>query len=536
MKLLEHPATTAFGAATSILLILLVPLASPTHTELYHLSGSVSSVLVPLLLNFAGVWLLLTLLLGWGRKHRWLNASLWVTLGVALPWMLMKAWFSLLRNGPIPRSANLTFLALLLIAAATVLALRPQTVTLLRSARRLAVTLLGFVALSGAIMLAEALDFAWQARHLNALRPLHQTAFAGVTAARRGRIIWIVFDELSYRQVYEHRYVGLELPAFDRLATEATVFTNTVPAGLFTEFVLPSLITGMPLDNVHSPAAGWPLGIHNSSTQTWGQLDPHSTVFQDALNAGYSTAVAGWFNPYCRILPEVLDHCFWTSHLPLPGGIFPGQSIGWNTEQPVLHHLLSISAKLNITQRRNAASNEVAFHQEDYSELLTAADKLLADPSVSFLLLHMPIPHPGGIYNRHTSTFVTADPTYLDNLALCDLYLAHVRQELERDGTWDNTTLVVMGDHSWRVQLNWARSPGWTSEEQVASDGAKFDTRPAYIVKLPHQTAPSRIETPFAALRTRELFDNLLTGRIATLQQLAVWAQQDNGTPPVSLQ
>jgi hypothetical protein len=294
--------------------------------------------------------------------------------------------------------------------------------------------------------------------------------------------------------------------------------------------VLPSLITGLPLDRVHAPAAGWPLSMHTTSTQRWQQLDPHNTVFQDALNAGYSTAVAGWYIPYCRILPEVLDQCFWTNHMVLPEGMFPGQSIAWNSEQPILHFLAEFEEQTHLTPPLNALSNEIAFHQQDYSELLAAGDKLLDAPSVNFLLLHMPIPHPGGMYNRHTESFTTKHPSYLDNLALCDLYLTHVRQKLEQLGAWDDTTLVLMGDHSWRVQLLWAHYSAWTPEEQIASDGAHFDDRPVYIVKLPHQTTPTQIEFPFAALRTRELFSNLLTGRITTPQQLAKWAQQASQT------
>jgi Sulfatase len=529
MKFLEHPATTAFGATTILLLNLLVPLASPTHTALYHLSGPVSAVLLPVLLNFTGIWLLLTVLFHWGRRDSRLEISLWGTLGVVLPWRLIQTSLTLC-GGFMPHGVNLAFAILLAPALATAFALRSLAPKLLQPARKLTEALLGFVALSGLILLAEAIDFAWQARYLNVARPLHQPTVAAVPATQRGRIIWVVFDELSHRQVYEHRYAGLKLPEFDRLATEATVFTHAVPAGTFTEYVLPSLITGLPLDNVRASAAGWPLEMHNTSTKSWQQLNPHSTVFQDALNAGYSTAVAGWFNPYCRILPEVLDHCFWTSHEGFPGGIFPGQTIGWNTQQPVLHDLAAFAGQLHMTPHNRTMSNEIAFHQQDYRELLAAGEKLLDDPSVRFLLLHMPIPHPIGIYNRHTRSFVTARPSYLDNLALCDLYLAHVRHKLERLGAWDDTTLVLMGDHSWRVQLGWAHSPAWTPEEQIASDGARFDNRPAYVVKLPHQSVPAQIEFPFAALRTRELFENLLIGRITTPLQLAKWAQQASQT------
>ena len=55
MKGLEHPAVTAFGATTIIVLTLLAPLASPLHHELYHFYGPPSALIIPVLLDFAGV-------------------------------------------------------------------------------------------------------------------------------------------------------------------------------------------------------------------------------------------------------------------------------------------------------------------------------------------------------------------------------------------------------------------------------------------------------------------------------------------------
>jgi arylsulfatase A-like enzyme len=152
------------------------------------------------------------------------------------------------------------------------------------------------------------------------------------------------------------------------------------------------------------------------------------------------------------------------------------------------------------------------------------SDQLLKDRSATFVSLHMPIPHGPNIYNRQTASFATSNPSYLDNLALCDVYLGHVRKELEENGTWDSTTLVLMGDHSWRI----TSGAGLAPEELAASDGGQFDDRPAYIVKLAHQNTPERIDTLFTALRTRDLFDNLLTGRITTSRQLAGWVQHAN--------
>jgi hypothetical protein len=513
LKGLEHPAVTAFGATTIIVLTLLAPLVSPLHHELYHLYGPPSAVIVPVLLNFAGTWIALALLLAGGSRFRWLGVCLWCILGVFLPWMLIQDWFSLI-HGSMSRLADAVFFALLFVAVATLLAMPSRALTLLRHGRQLATVMLGFAALNGALILVQILWSGWQSRRLDTPRPLHQST---VAPANHGRILWIVLDELSYRQIYEHRYPGLKLPAFDRLAAVATVFTRTVPAGYFTDIVLPSLMTGYPLDDLGTPAAGFPLRVRNAATGKWQPFAPRQTIFQDALNAGYETAVAGWWNPYCRILSEVLDQCFWTNHSQLRGGMYSNQSIIWNTESPLLNVLKMMSW-------HSSPQDATLFHQLDYRELLAAGDKLLEDRSATFVLLHMPIPHLPGIYNRRTASFATSNPTYLDNLALCDDYLAHVRKKMEENGTWDNTTFIIMGDHSWRISKGSDLSP----EERAATDNGQFDDRPAYIVKLAHQNTPSRIDTQFAALRTRDLFDNLLTGRISTSRQLALWAKQTN--------
>ncbi len=508
MKGLEHPVVTAFGATTIIVLTLMEPIVSPLHHELYHLYGSPSALILPVLLNFAAVWIVLALLLAAGSRFRWLNICVWGILGAFLPWILMQDCFSL-AFGRMSRPASIVFLVVLVVLVALLLAMRSRALPLLCRGRRFARVMLGFAALNGALILAQILWSDWQSRRLDAPRPMH--GMAVTASANHSRILWLVLDELSYRQVYEHRYPGLKLPAFDRLASNATVFTHTVPAGYSTDIVLPSLMTSQPLDKIGAPAAGVPLLVRSASTGAWHQFAPRETVFQDALNAGYETAVAGWWNPYCRILSEVLDQCFWDSHNELRGGMHSSQSVIFNAVSPTLQML-----------PWHSATQESFFHQLDYRELLAAGDKLLNDRSATFVLLHMPIPHMPGIYDRRTARFSTSNTTYLDNLALCDDYLAHVRKELEHNGTWDNTTLVLMGDHSWRMPQGVDLSP----EEDAATDGGQFDDRPVYIVKLAHQTTAARIDTSFAALRTRDLFDNLLTGRISTSQQLAAWALQ----------
>ena len=119
----------------------------------------------------------------------------------------------------------------------------------------------------------------WKARRLNTPVELHQRQLATPSAHITPRIIWVLLDELSYQQVYERRFKGLELPAFDRFANESTVFTHAVPTGITTEVAVPSLMTGLPVDRIRASADGQQLFLHEPSQGKWMLFD----ASQDAV-------------------------------------------------------------------------------------------------------------------------------------------------------------------------------------------------------------------------------------------------------------
>ncbi len=349
--------------------------------------------------------------------------------------------------------------------------------------------------------------------------------------AADGRVIWIILDELSYRQVYEQRFSGLSLPAFDSIAKESTVFTHVVPAGAYTEEVVPSLMTGVPVDGIRASSSGKQLFLQNPVTRAWQTFDQHQTIFEDALHAGYSTAAAGWYNPYCRILPQVLDRCFWTFTLPYPGEILASQSPAKNIKRQLLRRIEAVAVwppALRLVPQPDTL--EPDRHIEDFREIRAAGDSILSDRDANFVFLHLPVPHPNGIYNRRskilTSSSKSYQDSYIDNLALADRYLAHIRELLQKQGEWDSSTIVIMGDHSWRTSFIWSKSGDWTPEDEAASHGGQFDDRPAYIVKLPQQQQASRIDAPFKAIRTRALLDALIAGRLHTADDLDRWTKE----------
>jgi hypothetical protein len=525
-KRLQAPAM-ALGLTSICMAWLISPLVSPRHATIYHWSGSASTLFGTAFVAVLIAWAALTLLLLSIRSPGWWRKIVWLVILLYVPWIAVLTLYSLRPPQWLPLPA-----AVLVLFAWDFLVVIWAIDKRLDPLIEFSSTVLVFLAISGVLCLGEMAWFWWSARSLNDPRPLHQ-AQKVMNDDPKPRILWIVFDELSYEQVYERRYPGLELPAFDALATEATVFTHTVPEGIRTEAVFPALMTGEPIDDIRSSADGQ-LSMHNSKTKRWERFEQQDTVFQRALEAGYGTAIVGWYNPYCRMMPAVLERCFTTGDSSI--GIRP-DGTPWSNLRGSFGVLLTglpWSGQLHVANWLRVPDHMRKWDGVDYERIAAAGDEVLADRSATFALLHLPIPHPPGIYDRRTGQLTTGSATYIDNLALADRYLAHVRSVLERNGQWDSSTVVLMGDHSWRTRLLWEDSFWWTDEEQRASNGGKFDDRPAYIVKLAGQHAGVRIDAPFQALETHDLLDALMTGTIRSAEDLQTWVRQSGGEPTAS--
>jgi len=63
------------------------------------------------------------------------------------------------------------------------------------------------------------------------------------------RIVWILFDELSYDQTFEHPAAGIELSNFKRLRAESVSFSNLRPVGYYTDRIIPSIFLGHRFDD-----------------------------------------------------------------------------------------------------------------------------------------------------------------------------------------------------------------------------------------------------------------------------------------------
>jgi hypothetical protein len=503
------------------------PLISRGHLEMYHNSGPSRSIFLATILDVAAVWTLLSLLLLAARRPGRLQVTVWSGLILMLPWLLLEEGTAVGEWTPAAWCGDAVFFLGMLCWVLVVLFWRQSFLGAFQRVQRIAEVTLAFAALSALLCLSQLAWCFWQARGLNQPRAMRQptVAIRPVALAAKPKVVWILLDELSYEQVYERRFPGLELPAFDSLAEESTIFTHVIPAGLYTELVMPSLLAGVDFDAARASANGSTLRLHNPETDRWQSFDPAQTVFEDADERGYGTAISGWYNPYCRILPEELDRCFWTLHTSYPGNMQPDASVLSNALAPLSD---LIDAALGMIRKSTKPVSVDLFRVRDYQQLMTAGDQFLTDPTVNFILLHMPVPHPRAIYDRRTGTVGAAGGSYVDNLALADRYLEHVCLLLKQRGEWDSSTILIMGDHSWRTQLLWASSRMWTAEDQAASHGGQFDDRPGYIVKLPHQKVPARIDAHFPAVKTRRMLVEIMDGKIQTPAELAEFAELES--------
>ncbi|HWY70774.1 MAG TPA: sulfatase-like hydrolase/transferase [Terriglobales bacterium] len=331
------------------------------------------------------------------------------------------------------------------------------------------------------------------------------------------RIVWILFDELSYAQTFESRNSSLRLPNFDWLRDRSTSFSQLGPVGYYTARVVPSLLIGRQIRNLRSTLDGSAL-IQLEESSHLQQLDPQQTIFAEAQRNGWTTGVAGWSNPYCRLLSTVLDSCDWLPDQFTPSYLYSHMSA---QRSPLQNALAPVANSIRRFRHQPSADpSATEFHLRDARDLIAPALALIRDEQIGFVFLHLAVPHPPGVYDRSTHQFRKGG-SYLDNLALADHYLGQLLEAVSSTTPAARTTVVVCSDHSWRVPM-WKNSAIWTQEDERASNSF-FDNRPVLMVHFPEQTQRISIDQPENSLILHAMLEGMLRGTIADPEQLASW-------------
>lgn len=283
------------------------------------------------------------------------------------------------------------------------------------------------------------------------------------------RVVWVIFDELDYRLAFSERPAGLALPAFDSLAGEALVAEAAYPPAPNTNESLPSLILGETVERTEGagPREAW-LWMADSTRRSTDAVTP---VFAWARQLGANSGLVGWNLAFCRTgLGRGLSRCRWS-----PSGMVVGR------RRPV---------PPTMVRQWLAATpvNTRAIYLARFLSLRDEAERQVADSTLDFVVLHLPVPHEPWLFDRRharLTLFRYARSGYLDNLALADRTLARLRAALAASGLGERTALIVTSDHSWR--------------SSAAYDG-RSDARVPLLVYLPWDRAHRMVEDSIATL------------------------------------
>jgi hypothetical protein len=166
------------------------------------------------------------------------------------------------------------------------------------------------------------------------------------------------------------------------------------------------------------------------------------------------------------------------------------------------------------------------FRVERYRNMMDDARSVVVDPDVDLAFVHLPVPHPPGVFKRSTGNFTLGqDASYLDSLELADHALGELRELLERRDLWAHTTVIVSSDHGYRTFL-WK---GTLPEEAEAADRHP-DYRVPFLVKLAGQQDGATYDDPLSTVVTRDLVLSLLRGDVSTRPELLAWLDRHRAT------
>jgi hypothetical protein len=328
------------------------------------------------------------------------------------------------------------------------------------------------------------------------------------------RVVWIVFDELEAGTL-RARPADVELPAIDGLMRESFVAENAYPPNQWTKESIHSLLTGRIVTNAESVSAR-NLRYTFADASEQRAMSETENIFSDVASAGGRSGAVGWFIPYPRAFSSQLSYGQWR-----PLHIAPCRSLGECTELIWGEAVASLPVANPFGSRPAGHSRELdprraLSDQVERVEFLNEKTRELAirrDIAVSFF--HLPVTH---------APFITEHPEptvkgYLQSLKLADALVAQVREDLEREGLWGNTTLIISGDHWWRFK----KETDFAFLTPAERQSVLADRRVPFIVKLPGTESGLRYERRLNTVLTRYLVNQLIAGRLRTPGEVAAW-------------
>jgi hypothetical protein len=324
------------------------------------------------------------------------------------------------------------------------------------------------------------------------------------------RVIWIIFDEMDYRLTFIDRDPTLQLPEIDRFRSESVYATHAQPPGPETPVSMPGYVVGRMVHRSYpsSPNTLW-LSYAGDEFVRW---DNEPNIFRKVRDAGFNSAIVGWYHPYCRVMGNKVSSCQWWP-LAMQYNSFGGVAASENSPETIPSVMPNVARSVVETNLFSpfGQSLPTLAHVRTYQAMVARAGEVVADRNFQFALIHLPVPHAPHTYNRQTGEFNRKNSpvnAYVDSLALADCTWSELRRKMESAGLWDSTTVLVSSDHSYRVS--------------EALDG-KWDPRIPFLLKLAGHSSGRTLDQEFNTIISGELLLAILKGEVQTAEDATKW-------------
>ncbi len=472
----------AFGFAAILLLPNYVDLTSSAGDDRMRSPEPLTKIALAQITDLVIVALVFLIVMAILRRPKWWPKLRWILMAALPPFLLVRN----LNVFPftVPNAAVVTASLAWIVVLGFLILRAPSYANKLRRAG--GVVLTGFAVFSIVIT--------WQLVCAAMWRPGPKAYATPIPAepATKPRLVWILFDELAYEPTFESRDPSLQLPSFDRLRSESTLYTEVSPIAYWTTQVVPSLQLGRVVRTV-TYTSDYRYLVRTIDSPHWETFDVSASLFGMAKKHGLTVSITGWCITYCPVFAGAASECYWADDDAQDRG---PTSLDASFAENVWFPLRVLVEQFTTPARAWADTTnwKSQGHIASVKDMSEHALATIATSQADLIYVHLPVPHPPEFWNRRTRTFAPGG-SYLDSLDYSDRLLGQILNVLQAQPRWAATTLVVQGDHSWRTQL-WRPVAGWSAEDERVSHGGQWDPRPVLLIHAAGQLEPKTVASP----------------------------------------
>lgn len=320
--------------------------------------------------------------------------------------------------------------------------------------------------------------------------------------------VWVlIFDELDGQIALTTQVIDGNPSEFELWKSISINCTNAYPPAGDTLHSIPALIHGLPFGNTPTDLE-YEFSIRTvRSTEKAAQWDWNDSLFSDIRRSGGTSAIIGTYFPYTIFYRNWVETLHWISpkagidlYSPEVKLLQPSIFLTLIKETlwgPLIYFMLDETSRSKI-------------HAQALKTMNAHVERLVNSTIPDLTWIHYPIPHAPAIMGRSGS--------YMENLKIVNIELLKFRMLLEKRGCFNNSTIIITGDH-------------WLRKQFIGTDFTRglekrWDTKDHRIplfIKLPNQIHGEINPDGFNSIILRKLISVIRNGEISTPNELREW-------------